>query len=220
MPSHPKYGKALRPLLESMYVSGVDMDEVLVVLNDCGEDPDILRGYDVLSGVRYVTIRNNIYEYGVHVGVVKAVHDGLIPRTNDFVMLHDTCLAGKNFKAKCLELQESSDAQIIWATDKGNFNLGIYRYEAVEYFDNLLKGEMSMEKHFAIEMEHNLNYMSPKRMRVSQTFSNLNVDTNLIGKFSIYGDEKRDIANITSMDIYKIFLWVPHGSKHPNTILN
>ena len=200
-----------------MYVSGVDMDEVLVVLNDCGEEQDILRGYDVLSGVRYVTIRNNIYEYGAHVGTMKAVRDGLVPRTNDFVMLHDTCLAGKNFKAKCLELQESSDAQIIWATDKGNFNLGIYRYEAVEYFDNLLKGETSMEKHFAIEMEHNLNYMSPKRMRVGQTFSNLH--GNLVGKFNFFGTtSKRDVAHIEKMDIYKLFIWVPHGSEHPNNI--
>lgn len=217
MPSHPKYGKALRPLLESMYASGVDMDEVLVVLNGCGEE-DILRGYDIISGVRYVTIRNNIYEYGAHVGAVKAVRDGLVPRTNDFVMLHDTCLAGNNFKSKCLELQESSDAQIIWATNKGNFNLGLYRYEAVEYLNNLLCGTMSMEKHFAIEMEHNCNYMSPKRIAVKQSFGKDSLDKNLVGKFKIYGSSERDVAYLPSMDLYKIFFWVAHGSVHPNVI--
>jgi len=218
VPSHPKYGKALRPLVEGMYVSGVDFDEILVVLNDCGEDQNILKNYDVMSGVRYVTIKNNIYEYGAHVGIMKAVRDMLVPRTNDFVVLHDTCLAGKNFKRKCLELQESSNAQIVWATTQGNFNLGIYRYEAVEYMDNLLRETMKMDKHFAIEMEHNVNHMSPKRIKVDQHFDKCDANENLLGKFNIYGDSKRDIAYLPCLDLYKIFLWVPHGSVHPNMI--
>lgn len=223
IPSHPKYGKALRPLLESMYVSGVDMDEVLVVLNDCGE-PDILRGYDVLSGVRYVTIKNNIYEYGAHIGIIKAVQDKVVPRTNDFIVLHDTCIAGKNFKTKCLDLQGSSDAQIVWATapdnnwhNGGAFNIGIYRYESVEYVNNLLRDIMNMDKNFAIEMELNKNHMSIKKTPIDQSFSNLNAK--IIGQFDAFGEgRKRDVAYIESLDLYKFFLWVAHGDHHPNRI--
>lgn len=200
-----------------MYVSGVDIDEILVVLNGC-EEEDTLRGYDMLSGVRCVTIRNNIYEYGAHIGVMKAVRDGLVPRINDFVMLHDTCLAGKNFKTKCLELQESSGAQIIWAMNKGNFNLGIYRYESVQYLKNLMNDTMKMEKHFAIEMEHNQNYMSLKKINVNQSFGHDDLNNNILGKFKVYGESERDVAYLPNMDLYKIFLWVPHGSIHPNMI--
>lgn len=223
VPSHPKYGKALRPLLESMYVSGVDMDEILVVLNDC-EEGDVLRGYDVLSGVRYVTIRNNIYEYGAHVGTMKAVRDGLVPRTNDFVMLHDTCIAGKNFKATCLELQGSSEAQIIWATAADNdwhsggaFNIGLYRYEAVEYINKILCDMMEMEKQFAIQMELKKNYISIKNAPLHQHFSQQKLSR--VGKFDIYEEKrKRDAVHITSMDLFKFFFWVSHGDLHPNAI--
>ena len=233
--SHPKYQKALNPLLDSMYVAGGEANEILVVLNDCQKE-DLCSNYNLRSGISYVTIKNNIFEYGSHIGIVKAVEDGLVPSVNDFVIIHDTCLVGKNFKKKCLKLQ-NNDVQIMWAASSGTcidhrgqmsdnrwwsnvgaFNLGIYRYQAIKSASNLLKEMTRMDKHFAIEMEHAKNYMSPKMLPVSQSF-NPNSPVQIIGQFDVYSEgKKRDVAYLKHMDLYKFFLWVPHGSEHPNRI--
>jgi len=234
--SHPKYLKAMGPLLDSMYVAGVDAGEILVVLNDCSEE-DYCGNFRIRSGTSYVTINNNIFEYGANVGVIKAIEDGVVPRTNDFVIIHDTCIAGNNFKRKCLELQESRDTQIVWAAEAGPafdeqgriswrrywdsvgaFNIGIYRYEALKYAANLLKETVKMDKDLAIQMEHNKNHMSIKNMPVSQSVG-FDSPVQIIGQYDVYGEGKaRDVAYLRSMDLYKFFLWVAHGSHHPNKI--
>ena len=217
MPTHPRYASALDVLLNSMYASGVDFEDVLVVVGDCGADKDSVNEFRMRSGVRHVTVPNNLFEYNAHLGVVKAVADGIFCRTDEFAILHDTCVVGPNFVRKCEELRDWSASQIVWASDRGNFNLGIYRYEAVEAAANLLGPIMVMDKHFAIEMEHNFNHMSLKRLRVSQSFFPHEVGGGIVAKCEFYrGGGMRDVAYIPSMDLYKVFLWVPHGSHHPN----
>lgn len=220
--SHPKYTKALDHFLDSLSVVGVKNTDIIVIFGECDTSGKYIKEkFNYRPGVSYIPIQNNLYEYNFFVGVMKAIELGVCRRIDDFVLLHDTCIAGSRFVESVKDLAKSPE-QIVWTNKIGCFNIGIFRYAAVKEGYNLYNKLMTLGKHDAILMEHNRHHLSPKRFVVSQKNTITSPKKATLGHFAHHDAYRegriRTVAFIQSMDLLKFFLWVPHGDAHPNQL--
>lgn len=219
--SHPKYTKALEHMLDSMYMAKVKPADIVVIMGDCDTSGKYINeSIKMRPGVNYVFIENNLYEYNFFIGVMKAIDLGICKRIDNFVLLHDTCLAGGHF-LKSVASHKNFSEQIVWHNKRGNYNIGMFKYAAIKEGFNLFKSMKTLDKHTAILMEHNKHHLSVKRFNVSQRCP-IQIGKQTIHNFSyfdVYNEGRmRTVAYLRTYDLLKFFLWVPNGSEHPNRI--
>lgn len=100
-----------------------------------------------------VTTTQNLYDYGVFIGLEMAIRAGLVPSDSWFLVLHDTCRAGPRFKESIEEtLKVSGHHDIIWLCSSGQCNLCLMR-NIVSHGYGVYNG-MDMTKQYAIDIEY------------------------------------------------------------------
>jgi len=140
-----KYHKALEILLKSLPSK---WNYILVYQNEPVD------AYSVKSdGNIEVQITQNLYDYGVFVGVNMLIRDNIVPNDSWFLVLHDTCKAGPRLKQSIEDvLALHGDNDIIWLCCTGQCNLCLLR-NVIPYGNSVYNG-MQMTKQNAIDIEY------------------------------------------------------------------
>ena len=107
--THRKYKFALEIMLTSLNHKA-HIDDIIISIADVpdSESEDVKREYRELYGLRFVvTSSQNIDELTAYVALGEAMKAGEFPDDTLFLMLHDTCEAGRLFWNKLDELERN-----------------------------------------------------------------------------------------------------------------
>jgi len=163
-----KYKPALDVLLDSLPTE-FRKKYILVYQN---EDTNSWKVFD--DGHIEVYIQNNIWDYGIFLGLHMLLEANIVPQHSWFLCIHDTC----KFLDNCVELiynlletYKDSEYEIIWLSNTGQCNICFVRKPAIEIGNSRYKDIRYMTKMetIAYEWNHGL-YLSPKSFPVKQLF--------------------------------------------------
>ena len=213
--SSPKYSIARESLVYSLKNNNIDIDDVFVVCNNSND-----RFIDLKSTPTKIYLDLNLYEYSFFLGVSDLLDGGLVEKNNTFLLLHDTCMCGANFKKSVEEISNKyKHMDIIYSNNTGKFNIGIFRYKAIIYGSKVWSNITYLSKDEAIALEHG----SSRELSPSRWVANgLKVfyprhGSNFIGVKDVYEDgHVREISHVLFLDLYKYFYMVWDGF-HPNS---
>jgi hypothetical protein len=107
--THPRYQNPLKIVLDSLNYKD-HLSDIIVCISDVkdGESNTIIQHYKTTFGLlNVITCPDNIDEYTAYIGLGKALRDGHFPGEEHFLMIHDTCEAGRTFWLKLGELDTS-----------------------------------------------------------------------------------------------------------------
>lgn len=107
--SHPSYHRALQIMLDSLDYKQ-HLEDIVVCVSDVREDnaADVAESYRVKYSLKHVlTCEQNIDEYTAYVSLGRALSKGEFPEDQHFIMVHDTCEAGRLFWQKLRQVRDS-----------------------------------------------------------------------------------------------------------------
>lgn len=107
--THPKYKKALNIILDSLKYKDHNSDVIVCVADvpDAEAENVVAEYVDTYGLTNVVTCSDNIDEYTAYVGLRNAFKDGRFVDDRYFLMIHDTCEAGRLFWSKLDELEKA-----------------------------------------------------------------------------------------------------------------
>lgn len=207
-----KYSTARSALLESLPESS--KQNTLLVFSGEPEDTFPVRNSD---GILEVRIRNNIYEYGLFVGLKRAFDALLIPASEDVLLLHDTCRAGPRFPElldRLVAKKRETKQDIFFASNTGQCNLCIVNRAAVEVGYSMFHDMMTVPKMRAIKWEWEHHHKeSPKGFPgVSKGFSDQ--PSKFVGTRKVYSDVTRSVLYYPALDLEKYYVHVDREGQH------
>ena len=107
--SHPRYQHALKLVLDSLNYKD-HIDDIIVCVADVPqlEAATLIQNYKESFGLKNVlTSTNNIDEYTAYLSLGDVLEKGGFDGENMFLMIHDTCEAGRLFWNKLKELEKN-----------------------------------------------------------------------------------------------------------------
>lgn len=200
IPTIRGYEQAYDHLRASLRAVNISDDDIVTVYGKEAENK-------VTGNV--VTIQNNLYEYNAVLG---AHLYGGGPDTV-FILLHDTCEAGPQFKDKLEKLVSSFKSGIVWACPTGQCNICLFSPEVANIAWEALSGMLTIAKMDAIKMEHNTHVLAMKRYRVPHIY--LPERQQPRGSRIVYSNVTREVLYFPALDLTKFFVMIRQDSDHP-----
>jgi len=149
------YTEALDALLDSMYVEGINHNDIAI---SCQNNSNTI---DYYKSFLRVNIEQNIYEYSFFISCMKLLDANIFKKTDLFFLIHDTTLLSYNH-LNTIKSVVSTNHQydIIFANCTGRHNIGIYNYKSILLGYKLWKNIDYISKHAAIAIEHNYDFQN------------------------------------------------------------
>jgi hypothetical protein len=188
-----KYSKALAELIQTLPST---LKRIIIY---SGEEED---SYSIdESGNINVCISQNLYDYGVFIGLYILLQNGIISEKDWLVVLHDTCKVGPNFQVSIEAIKNKfTDADIVWFCNTGQCNLCIMR-NVISIGYNFFNG-MKLNKQQAIDIE----YSGIKTFQCKQVW--LSYQVTYEEARDIYGEDvygKRITVRFDNIDLLKYY---------------
>lgn len=105
--NHPRYQQPLTLILETLRYRD-HLDDIIVCVSDVPdtESQQLVDTYKAMYGLQHVlTTSENIDEYTAYICLGNSLRNGAFADEDQFLMIHDTCEAGRLFWQKLQELQ-------------------------------------------------------------------------------------------------------------------
>jgi hypothetical protein len=197
------YTTAYNHLRHTLTKAGIDDNNVITVYANEAHN-------DVSNNI--IKLKNNLYEFTGFIGV--HLMKDILPANTVFLLLHDTCSAGDNFKQRLEQMVNDFEEGIYWASRGGNCNICLYSKDAAEKAYTNLSSLLTISKLAAIAMEHNCHHLSLKQLPVKHRFHS--DEPQHLGKRAVYDSEIiRDQLYYNSLDLMKYFVYIRTENDHP-----
>ena len=146
--THPNYTEALEKLKGDLAVAGWPSDKIYYVYNDIKDATQ-----DGVVDGNNLKLSSNIHEYSGYF-LPNKINAG---NEDMFLLLHDTCRLGPDFKSKVLaafDEYKNSKTDLLWCSSNGQCNICIFGRVTSDKALKMWGDWQILDKAHAIAMEH------------------------------------------------------------------